>query len=194
MVFSNDRNVIRWIMILASFIIISLILWNTYIFFQNFKAEERTKMGLWSDAYTEINDVKNLNDDIGELPLRTMQSNTSTPMIWTDDKGNIRGHKNLSEEIANDSLKLKKLILRFEKENIPIEVKYEDKINNLIYYGNSPLLNKLKYYPLALLLIILLFGLLSTSFIAVRRSLLKINYGPEWPRKQRTKLVHLCLH
>lgn len=168
MLISNNRNVIRWIIILTSFVIISLILWNTYVFFQNFKAEERTKMGLWSDAYTEINDVRNLDDDIGDLPLKTMQSNTSTPMIWTDEKGNIRGHKNLPESVTKDSLELKRLILRFEKENVPVEVKYEDTVKNLIYYGNSPLLNKLKYYPLALLLIIVLFG--SVVFFFYRSS------------------------
>ena len=56
------------------------------------------------------------------------------------------------------SLYLKKLILKFKDENNPIEVIYKNEIQSVIYYGNSPLLNKLKYYPLALLLIILLFG------------------------------------
>lgn len=158
MTFSNNRNIIRWIIILTSFVIISLILWNTYIFFQNFKAEERTKMRIWSDAYMEINDVNNLNEDIGELPLKTMQSNSTTPMILTDLEGNIESHKNIPDKIVKDTLKLRKLILRYKKENNPIEVKYEDNVKSLIYYGNSPLLNKLKYYPLALLLIIFLFG------------------------------------
>ena len=53
MVFSKNRNLIRWIIVIASFAIISLILWNTYIFFQNFKAEERTKMENWSFAQNE---------------------------------------------------------------------------------------------------------------------------------------------
>ncbi|MCT4628882.1 MAG: sensor histidine kinase, partial [Winogradskyella sp.] len=39
MAISSNRNIIRWIIILSSFIIISLILWNTYSFFQKFKAE-----------------------------------------------------------------------------------------------------------------------------------------------------------
>ncbi len=115
-------------------------------------------MRIWSDAYMEINDVNNLNEDIGELPLKTMQSNSTTPMILTDLEGNIESHKNIPDKIVKDTLKLRKLILRYKKENNPIEVKYEDNVKSLIYYGNSPLLNKLKYYPLALLLIIFLFG------------------------------------
>lgn len=157
MTFSNNRNLIRWIIILASFVIISLILWNTYVFFQNFKAEERIKMQNWSFAHQEINDINNLNEDIGELPLKTIQSNTTTPMILTNLEGDIESHKNLPEDVVNDTVKLKNLIQRFQNENTPIEVKYEGTVKNLIYYGNSPLLNKLKYYPLALLLIIFLF-------------------------------------
>ena len=36
--------------------------------------------------------------------------------------------------------------------------------NQLLYYGNSPLLTKLKYYPIALLLIIILFGAVVYNF------------------------------
>ena len=66
--------------------------------------------------------------------------------------------RKISDKKAKDSLYLKKLILKFKDENNPIEVIYKNEIQSVIYYGNSPLLNKLKYYPLALLLIILLFG------------------------------------
>ncbi|HEX8577631.1 MAG TPA: sensor histidine kinase, partial [Flavobacterium sp.] len=50
MQFYDNRNVTRWVIIVASFIIISLILWNTYIFFQIFKNEERLKMEVWAEA------------------------------------------------------------------------------------------------------------------------------------------------
>ena len=39
-----------------------------------------------------------------------------------------------------------------------------EKSYQLVYYGNSPLLNKLKYYPVALLLIIILFGAVVYNF------------------------------
>lgn len=158
MAFPQNNNFLRWLVIIASFIIISLILWNTYVFFQNFKAEERAKMDIWYSAYYEINDSRNLKDDIGKLPLEIIQSNSTTPMILTDKEGNIRNYSNISDKKAKDSLYLQKLILKFKDENNPIKVIYKNEIQSVIYYGNSPLLNKLKYYPLALLLIILLFG------------------------------------
>ena len=52
MQFSERRNTTRWIIIITSFVIVSLILWNTYSFFQIFKQEERTKMELWAKEVT----------------------------------------------------------------------------------------------------------------------------------------------
>ena len=163
MTLSSNRNVIRWIIIISSFIIISLILWNTYVFFQNFKAEERSKMKNWSSAQKEMRKTYDLNADIGDLPLEILKSNTTTPMIKVGNDGSLE-HKNIDEEKAKDSLYLIKLIETFKRENQPIEIRYNDKVLSTLYYGNSPLLNKLKYYPLALLLIIILFAAVAYFF------------------------------
>lgn len=157
MTFSFNRNIIRWIIIISSFIIISLILWNTYVFFQNFKAEERSKMKNWSSAQKEMRKTNDLNADIGELTLEILKSNTTTPMIKVGNDGRLE-HKNIDEEKAKDSLYLITLIEKFKRENQPIEIRFNGKVLSTLYYGNSPLLNKLKYYPLALLLIIILFA------------------------------------
>lgn len=155
--FTANQNLVRWIIILSSFIIISLILWNTYVFFQNFKNEERRKMNNWAFAHKEVNKPRDLNADIGELPLEIISSNSTTPMITVNEFGSY-DVRNIDEEKAQDTVYLKKLIEKFKKENNPIEIRYQDKVLATLYYGNSPLLNKLKYYPLALLLIILLFA------------------------------------
>ncbi len=153
---------IRWIIIVASFAIISLILWNTYIFFQNFKAEERTKMENWSFAQQSFIGSKS-NDEI-EVTSKILVSNTTTPMLLLDAEGNISSSNNLDEEKLKNSKYANQLIEQFKKENNPIEVRYDGEVYNTIYYGNSPLLNKLKYYPLALLLIIFLFAAVAYFF------------------------------
>lgn len=170
MAIPTNKNALRWTIIIASFIIISLILWNTYIFFQNFKAEERSKMQIWSSAYTDINESTNLNEDIGGLPLEIIQSNKTTPMILTDADGNVLSSSNVPEGVALDTMKLAGLIDQFRSENPPIQVIFEDEVQSIIYYGNSPLLNKLKYYPFALLLIILLFGAVAYFFYRSTRA------------------------
>lgn len=163
--FSKNRNLIRWVIIIASFAIISLILWNTYVFFQKFKAEERVKMENWSFAQNEfLKVVSELSTDENassnlDLTLKILSSNNTTPMIVVDKDSAIVTFNNIGSGKKTDSLfvikNVKNLITQFSSENVPVDVNYEGQV---LYYGNSPLLNKLKYYPLALLLIIILFG------------------------------------
>jgi signal transduction histidine kinase len=156
MLFTKYRNTFRWVMIVISFIIISLILWNTYVFFQNFKAEERAKMDIWAEAQSNfINSDTNTNLD---LTLKILSSNHTTPMLVINKDGSLGSYSNIDDSKISDSISIKKLIVKFENENKPIEIRYQNEILANIYYGNSELLNKLKYYPLALLLIIVLFS------------------------------------
>ncbi|MBD3891470.1 sensor histidine kinase [Olleya marilimosa] len=168
MFFTKHRQLIRWIIIVASFAIISLILWNTYVFFQKFKAEERRKMQTWSYAQSDfLNSFKNgLDGEVNNVTTFIITDSTSTtPMILVSPKGEISSFNNLDTlGIKNVDAFLRKRKLQFEKENNPIALSYfnnktnSDEAIGTLYYGNSPLLNKLKYYPLALLLIIVLFG------------------------------------
>ena len=162
MIFTKNINTIRWVIITTSFIIISLILWNTYVFFQNFKAEERTKMDIWAEAQADFQ--KNLlNDNINDLTTKVLTSEIKNQMIVIYS-GNDITTKNIDETKEKDSTYIKNLASKFAEINNPIEISYIDPksgekivLGNL-YYGNSETLNKLKYYPLALLLIIVLFG------------------------------------
>jgi len=154
---SSKQHVLRWILIAISFLIVSLILWNTYRFFQKFKEEERVKMENFSEAQMELGKIIDLNGNISDFPLKIIQSNTSTPMIIEDSEGNFQS-KNINQQSKNNQKYLRGLSLKFSKENNPIEVVYEGEVLSTMYYGNSELLNKLKYYPLMLLLIFLLFS------------------------------------
>lgn len=157
MIFEEYKNTFRWIMIVASFLIVALILLKTYEFFQHFKEEERIKMENWSFAQSDLLKTDNLDVNLGDLPLKVITSNQTTPMIKVDKDGTIE-FNNINDKRATDSTYINKLILKFKQENTPIQVTLDDTIVSTIYYGNSPLLNKLKYYPLALILIIVLFG------------------------------------
>ncbi|EJL66230.1 sensor histidine kinase [Flavobacterium sp. CF136] len=161
MLFSERRNTTRWIIIFISFLIISLILWNTYTFFQIFKNEERLKMKLFANAQISIVNA-NENTDV-ELPLQIFSDNTSIPVILTMyDK--IVSSKNVPDEILNDKKKSTAFLKKLKNENDPIIFEYSPGKYQELYYGNSELLNKLKYYPIALLLIIFLFGALIYNF------------------------------
>lgn len=155
MIFSKNSNALRWIMVIASFIIVTLILWKTYEFFQHFKEEERTKMENWSFAQSIL--INSSTNENLELPLKILTSNHSTPMLVVDPQGNLTSYNNIDESKVSDPQYVKKLIATFKQENEPIPVVIDNSVVSTIYYGNSDLLNKLKYYPLALLLIVVLF-------------------------------------
>ncbi|WP_281764765.1 sensor histidine kinase [Neptunitalea lumnitzerae] len=162
MMFLQKRNTVRWILIISSFIIVSLILWNTYNFFQKFKNEERAKMEIWANAQQTLIKAPTTAGTDGasvdlELPLKILKSNKSNPMILVSIEGYTQS-QNLDEKRENDSLYIQQKIVQFENENHPIEVIDDGEKLATLYYGNSDLLNKLKYYPMALLLIIVLFG------------------------------------
>ncbi|MFI1745030.1 sensor histidine kinase [Thalassobellus sediminis] len=169
MILTKNSNVFKWVIIVASFAIVSLILWNTYVFFQHFKKEERIKMKTWTYAYNEFS--KNLftpNQEINKIAQKiVLDSTVTSPMLLIDSENNIISYRNINGyDLLKDSTQENldsiyvykhstKLIKKFNSENEPLILQG---LNLTLHYGNSPLINKLKYYPLALLLIVFLFG------------------------------------
>ena len=162
MQFSEKRNLTRWIIIMASFVIVILILWNTYSFFQIFKNDERVKMEVWAESLKTLLNADPLQDDV-ELPRQVMSNNKTIPIILTE-KNIIINTTNIDENIVKDKAKLADFLEKLKKQNDPIVIRIGPGQVQYLYYGNSSLLNKLKYYPIALLLIIVLFGGLVYNF------------------------------
>jgi signal transduction histidine kinase len=161
MFFSDRRNATRWFIILVSFLIISLILWNTYTFFQIFKNEERLKMNLWAKAQKTLINADE-NTDV-ELPLQIFSTNSSIPIILTENNKIINA-VNIEDKIIKSKSESARFLAELKNENEPIVIEYAPGKFQELYYGNSALLNKLKYYPVALLLIIVLFAALVYNF------------------------------
>ena len=162
MFFSKHLHLTRWIIVVASFGIISLILWNTYVFFQEFKVEEQAKMDIWAAAHQEINSNP-LDKNVNPLVDKVFTSNITNPM-FVYNNNQVLLSNNIDDIKFKNTKSIEKLIEQYGRENKPIVISYEDNdtkktvIYGTLYYGNSDVLNKLKYYPLALLLIIFLFG------------------------------------
>ena len=150
----NKNN--SWL--LGAFLIVALILWNTNILFQNLKKEERAKMELWGMAQKELIE----NSTVNNLTFEVLQQTWINPMIQVNSQGKIIGYKNIDwDPKSEDSLVIYKQLEKIQRENQPILIRYQDSLSNInqkLYYGDSILLKKLQYYPLALLLIIFLFG------------------------------------
>ena len=146
--------------LLFAFSIVVLILWNTNILFEKLSEDERSKMELWAKAqkeYIQGNEVSNITFEV-------LQRTGVNPMIQVGEGERILEIRNIKWDAnEKDSTRLYQLLKDFKKQNEPILIQYRDSegtliVNQKLYYGNSETLKKLQYYPLALLLIIFLFG------------------------------------
>ncbi|MGG5577506.1 sensor histidine kinase [Myroides sp. C15-4] len=156
------REIIRWTLIATAFVVLLLILWNTYSFFQTYKEEERIKMEIWATASNTLNEANPVDTNL-ELPLLILTNNTTIPIIQTDERDSILAMVNVPLRIQQDEQEAELVLRKLKNENAPIEVEVGKK-KQYLYYGNSSLLLKLKYYPLALILIFIFFTVLIIIF------------------------------
>ena len=133
------------------------------IFYSQFLAkkiarEERMKVEEWAEAgKLLVNDSSGVSDRLVSIIIT---QNTTIPIIVTDEKKNILDHVNLdSQAVANDPAYLKNKLRILLSENEPIEWTNPSNPSekNLYYYGTTPLLNQVRYYPLVQLLVVGLF-------------------------------------
>jgi signal transduction histidine kinase len=121
-------------------------------------AEERLKVEEWVEAgKLLVNDPTGVSDKLVSIIITR---NLSIPIIVTDENNVILDHVNLdSTDIVNDSAYLMKRLRQFKSKNDPIEWTNPSNPSekNLYYFGNTTLLNQVRYYPLVQLLIIGLF-------------------------------------
>ena len=152
---SDEKKLASWFIILSSLFIVGLILWNTSIFFERLKQDERDKMEIWAAAQASLAQTEN-DSDI-DLTLQVLNSNTTIPTIWVDENGKFNEGINIPEEITGSEENMSRYLERLKEENDPISMDLGQGQIQYIYYGDSPLLTKIKYYPIGLLLIIFLF-------------------------------------
>lgn len=134
---------------------VSIILWNTFMFFEAFKAQEKTKMELLSEAYDQLNKATP-GTDIG-LMVKIIENNNTIPMMVTDQQGNILLDQNFDYDEAHKKQVLTNALTELKKIQKPIVINLNDHQKQYIYYANSSLLEQLKVYPYYLVIIFITF-------------------------------------
>lgn len=154
------------------------ILWSLFQLVKQTEIDERHRMEVWALAQKQFVKDINLNDDVDPLIFEVLTSENSIPMIVVDEHDNIVSYNNIDPQRAllKDSLLLKNTLKDLKKQNDPIEIVFENAVNQRMYYGQSTILEKLKLYPSALLLLLLtisglVFFYLRTSQIALQNKL-----------------------
>ena len=155
-----------------------LILWSLFQLVKQTEIDERQRMEVWALAQKQFVKDIDLNDDVDPLIFEVLTSENSIPMIVVDEHDKIVSFNNIDPQRAllKDSLLLKNTLKDLIKQNDPIEIVFENAVNQRMYYGQSTILEKLKLYPGALLLLLLtisglVFFYLRTAQIAVQNKL-----------------------
>jgi signal transduction histidine kinase len=144
--------------ILAILIITATLLYVSNLS-RKMQQEERMKMQTWVEANREILTAPqdaNLN-----LATEIIANNTSIPIIQVDKEGHIISTNNLdSEKMARNPGYPEAMLELFKTQHPPILQQYnpmDSTDRNLIYYGDSKMLQQIRYYPYIQLGVVALF-------------------------------------
>ncbi len=152
--FVDQRNFSTTFIIIAVLAILGLILWSTTLFYNRLKTDERSKMEIFAQSMKSLNSSD--ENDYLNLNLLITDSNSTIPIIVTDEDDNITLNKNTPYSLEQEPEKLRSFFNDIRQDNMPIEIAIGQTQKQYMYYGSSPVLKKLRFYPVVVILIILL--------------------------------------
>ncbi|NLR66193.1 HAMP domain-containing histidine kinase [Chitinophaga varians] len=166
------RQYIGWKFVLASIAVLIIVttIWFVSNLTKKIQDEERKKVATWVEANREL--LKSAPDANLNLATEIVTTNTTIPLILTDEQGHILDSRNIdSMRIAQNPAYLQEQLLIFKKQHPPfiMEVDARHKLYNFIYYGDSLILKQIRYYPyiqlgvVTLFIALVLFALSSTN-------------------------------
>jgi signal transduction histidine kinase len=157
--FYGRKNLWKFFLFLFAILIGLVTLFYTESFLRDLRNEEVKKVNQWANAMTFIqraDDQTNL-----ALAIQIIQSNTTIPIIQTDANDSVINTNNLKHPRSNEAAFLREKVQEMKEAGNFIEVNFAPNQKNIIYYENSTLLTKLRFYPIVLLVVISLFILVA---------------------------------
>lgn len=192
----HNRNLNKWLGFVLALFIVILTIWMSNSIVQNLKEEEQKKMQTIVKA-TELLGSLDTSDDAQRIALKIIEDNTSMPMIWVDENKEVyevRNLEKLKSELLTDSIFLQQKLAAMQAVHDPIQLDLPFG-KQYIYYQNSSLLSKLRYYPLVLLGILLSFAAFTIWYFrtleATQRSFLWAGMAKETAHQIGTPLSSL---
>lgn len=137
---------------------------------RDLSAQERSRMEIWADATREILHAAT-EDGSGvdiDFLLRILESNTTIPVLLTDDRGNILQHRNFvlpepedtlaagTLSPANEEYLKRKLKTLAASPNV-IDIEAAPGLTQHLYYEDSTLLKRLSFYPWVVIAVLIAF-------------------------------------
>ena len=166
------RQLLNWRIVLA---LIAISIVSGTIFYSQYLArkiarEEKQKVEEWVRAGQSL--ISSPENADTELASFILTKNKTIPIIWTNEKDSIIEYVNLdSASAAQSNAYVEKKLTQFKSlHSNPIEwIDPNDATRvNRYYYGESKLLNEVRYYPIIQLGIVALFIVI--TFLSLRSS------------------------
>lgn len=165
------QNFLNWrfLVLLAALVIVAATVVYTGYLGKKIESEETQRVKEWVFASR----VLQTSDESNALTLanQVIFHNEDIPLIATDEAGNIVDFRNIdSAKAANDANYLTERLTELRQANNPIDwpISESPAITYKVYYGNTALLNEVKYYPWIQLLLVAMFFALTIALLQVR--------------------------
>src|SRR5690606_1454534 len=154
------KQYIGWKFVLVSMAVVIIVttIWFVSSLSRRIQEEETKKVATWVEANRELLQASadaNLN-----LAVEIVTTNTTIPLIQTNEAGDIIDSRNLYPlKMPRDPGYLQDQLDNFKKKHPPfiMEIDARQNIYNYIYYGDSLILKQVRYYPYVQLLVVMLF-------------------------------------
>lgn len=153
----KNQNLSKWIGFLVALVIFGATVWYSNQFVSQLKKEEQIKVENYAHALQILGSDEVFDSKIQDYLFGVTSANKTMPVILLDDKDEIVYVNNIPEKIESDSLKLNQLVKKIKGLRKPIIIDLGEFGKQYVYYENSQLLTRLQYYPIILVLIIILF-------------------------------------
>ena len=165
------RRYFNWrtaLFIIAIGIISGTVLYSSYLA-QKIESEEKQRVEEWIQSHKlQMNSTE--NESISMVAL-VQKDNEDIPLIGTDEKDSILDVLNLdSTALKTNPYFFREKLEEYKSQHQPIiyEISHNPYIANKIYYGNSKLLNEVRYYPIIQLMVVALFVAIGLSLLIIK--------------------------
>src|SRR5690606_14044286 len=153
----KNRNLSKWIGFLFAFLIFGATVWYSNQFVKQLKFEEQVKMETYAKAVQLMGSDAALGSDVQNFLIDIANGNTTMPVVLLCEACELISALHIHEEDQIDSMKMNAIINHMKELRDAIIIDLREFGKQYVYYENSPLLTRLQYYPIILILVIILF-------------------------------------
>ena len=159
----DSRQRLKYLFILIATLIAIVSVFVSDKLVKSLAQEERQKVEIWAEAQRMI--ATETNGSNMALILKILESNTTIPVLWCNEKDSVIAEKNIDLPEKDSDLFLKNKVRELKSKNPPILIDMQDGTFQYLYYDDSIILKRLLIYPYAQLTVVFIFILI--AFLAL---------------------------